>query len=328
MYRWFLVSGLSLAGLFAAGTAGGQTELTIDFSDRAQTIENIGSSTGMHGDYIAKHWKPETTGAIADLLFSQKFDSNGSPMGIGLSSFRIQIGAGATGKEGGIRAPWRRTDCFLQPDGSYDWKNQGRGTLYWRKKMDEYGLSTVIGYLNSPPVYYTESGYVFKTEKTFRSNLKPEHYKDYARFLGTVARHFQALELPFSQISPVNEPQWDWLGVPGKAKQEGSPWTNEEIARLIRLIDAEFRNGSLKTKLLIPEAAEYHALVELMPNRSFAAASDQVNAFWNRRSEDYLGNLQTLEKVVAGHAYFSDRSPEIIMQSRASVKNALKKNRS
>lgn len=326
MYRGFHVAGRGLAGcLFAVCTAAGQTEFTLDFARRAQTIENIGSSTGMHGDYIAKHWKPETTDAIADLLFSQKFAPDGRPLGIGLSSFRIQIGAGAAGEEGGIRAPWRRTDCFLRPDGSYDWENQGQGTFYWRKKAEQYGLNTVIGYLNSPPVYFTESGYVFKTDKTFRSNLKPGHYKDYARFLGTVARHFQSLKLPFSHISPVNEPQWDWLGVPGKAKQEGSPWTNDEIARLIRLIDPELRNGLRNTRLLIPEAAEYHALVGPMQNRTFAAATDQIDAFWNRESTNYLGNLQSLENVVAGHAYFSDSNPDMIMQSRASVVQALEK---
>uniref|UniRef100_UPI00356284E5 glycoside hydrolase n=1 Tax=Pontiella sp. TaxID=2837462 RepID=UPI00356284E5 len=230
---------------------------------------------------------------------------------------------GAEGKASGIRAPWRRTDCFLRPDGSYDWKNQGRGTTYWRKKAAEYDVPTVIGYLNSPPVWFTHSGYGFKTEESFTTNLRNEHFADYAGFLGRVAAHFQSLELPFTHISPVNEPQWYWQGTPGRAKQEGSPWTNEQIARLVRLADAAFADASVQTRLLIPEAAEYHALYAAMPDRYFAEATDQIRAFWDPASGTYVGDLQTLENAAAGHAYFSDGSAELIEETRAAVKQAV-----
>jgi O-glycosyl hydrolase len=306
---------LVLSALFLAAIGHGETVFTVDFTKRAQTIENIGSSTGMHGDYISKHWKTETVDEIADLLFSRE-------KGIGLSCFRIQIGGGAEGVKSGIRKPFRRTDCFLRPDGSYDWNNE-RGVLYWRKKAAEYEIPTVIGYLNSPPVYFTQNGYGFKTDKIFSSNLKPEHYGNYAEFVATVAEHFQTLELPFDYICPVNEPQWDWYGIPGKAKQEGTPWTNDQIARVVRLIDADFREKQVKTKLLIPEAAEYQALYERMPDRYYADATDQVRAFWSRNSPQYLGNLRSLETVVAGHAYFSDGSINKIIGTRHLVKKAI-----
>ncbi|MEI6892628.1 MAG: glycoside hydrolase [Pontiella sp.] len=313
--------GTAVFGL--ACTAWCEVVFTLDFSRRAQTVEHIGSSTGMHGDYISKHWKPEVVDSIAELLFSREFDDRGHPKGIGLSSFRIQIGGGAEGVESGIRAPWRRTDCFLRPDGSYDWKNQGQGTLYWRKKTSEFSVPTVIGYLNSPPVYFTHSGYVFKTEKLFTSNLKDEHFGDYAEFISRVAAHFQSLELPFTHISPVNEPQWFWQGIPGRAKQEGSPWTNEQIARLVRLADREFIKTSIRTKLLIPEAAEYPALYAPLPDNAYAAASDQLRAFWSPESETYVGNLQSLENAAAGHAYFSDGSIEQIKETRLAVRKAV-----
>jgi O-glycosyl hydrolase len=189
--------------------------------------------------------------------------------------------------------------------------------------VDEYKLPVVIGYLNSPPVNYCESGYTFKTAKSLRSNLKPGHYADYAEFLAKVAGHFQSLELPFTHISPVNEPQWFWQGVPGKAKQEGSPWTNEQIAKLVRLTDEEFRKGRVVTKLLIPEAADYQALCQPMPGRTFSSASDQINAFWKPGGRDYVGNLQTLDKAVAGHAYFSDGSMDKILRTRRMVKSTV-----
>jgi O-glycosyl hydrolase len=318
MRRWVL----KIAGLVVLSCSG-ETAFTVDFNERAQTIENIGSSTGMHGDYMARHWAPETVDVVADLLFSRKFSGDGSPNGIGLSSFRIQIGGGADGPESGVQAPWRRTDCFLRPDGSYDWKNQGQGTTYWRKKAAEYDVPTVIGYLNSPPAWFTHSGYTFKTEKTFTTNLKDEHFGDYAAFVGQVAAHFQFAELPFTHISPVNEPQWYWQGSPGRAKQEGSPWTNAQIARLVRLTDREFSKASVVTKLLIPEAAEYPALCTAMPNQYYAAATDQVRAFWTPTSGTYIGNLKSVEPVAAGHAYFSDGSIGKIEETRRAVKETV-----
>jgi O-glycosyl hydrolase len=300
-----------------------EVRLTLDFSSRAQTIDHIGSSTGMHGDHIARHWDAATVDAVADLLFSRGFAADGAPKGIGLSSFRIQIGAGAAGEKGGIKAPWRRTDCFLRPDGTYDWEDRGRGVRYWREKTAAHHVPTVIGYLNSPPVQFTQNGYGFKTEKTFTSNLKPEHYPAYAAFLAAVADHFQSGGMPFTHISPVNEPQWFWTGIPGSAKQEGSPWTNEQIARLTRLIDQAFSAESINTKVLIPEAAEYPALHSPLPSREFAAASDQVRAFWSRSNQDYLGDLAKLEKAVAGHAYFSDGSIGKMIHERKALKKAV-----
>ncbi|MBC2593675.1 hypothetical protein H5P28_05305 [Ruficoccus amylovorans] len=313
-----------LIGLVLGSNAHSEAiNVTVDFGQRLQMIDNIGSSTGMHGDYIAREWDQSVVDQIADLLFSQELDDKGQPKGIGLSSFRMQIGAGASGDESGISRVWRRTDCFLRPDGSYDWEGQGIGTTYWRRKCEEYGIATTIGYLNSPPVYFTENGYSFKTEETFTSNLKPEHYGDYASFLAEVAAYYQRIGLPFEYISPVNEPQHSWLDVPGKAKQEGTPWTNSQIAQLLRLTDKVYQDKGVSTRLLIPESASYDALVKYREGKESAAASDQLAAFWDKDSPDYVGNLAAVSKIVAGHAYFSDQSVNAIVRTRRDLRTAI-----
>lgn len=308
---------LIFAASLAAACAQAQIQVVMDARQRAQTIENFGASTGMHGDHIARHWNPATLDAIAELLMDRE-------KGIGLSCFRIQIGAGTIGEAGGIRTPYRRTECVLQPDGTYDW-NKDAGVRWWRRKAAEYGLPTVIGYLNSPPVQFTENGFGFKTNKVFSANLKPEHYDDYAEFLARVALHYQQQGLPFTHISPVNEPQWSWDGVPGQAKQEGSPWTNEQVARLVRLADARFRSNKVSAKLLVPEAADYHALYEPMPERPFAAATDQIRAFWQPGSPYFVGRLASVESRVAGHAYFNDGSIDQMLRTRMAVREAIGK---
>ncbi|MCF7847225.1 MAG: hypothetical protein K9M45_00120 [Kiritimatiellales bacterium] len=312
MKRFFV---FFLVVVVACAVSGGEElSVTVDCRKQFQTIENIGSSTGMHGAYIGRRFPRGKLDQLAELFFSTEIDSNRKLKGIGLSSFRIQIGAGTDEQENcGIVQPFRRTECFLRPDGSYDW-SRCAGAVYWIKKAKEYQLPCLIGYANSPPVYWTENGLGYKTGKAHRSNLKPEHYGDYAGFLATIAARFG-----FDYISPVNEPQWDWAFERGKAKQEGSPWTNAEIATLVREVDTEFRQRKLETKILIPEAASLSALFQ-----GKSESANQIDAFWNKRSDNYVGDLRSVAQAVAGHSYFADGDPRKYVRIRQKLAEAVK----
>ena len=48
-----------------------------------------------------------------------------------------------------------RAECFLNPDGTYDWNKQ-QGQRNFLKLAKERGVSKFLAFLNSPPVYYTE----------------------------------------------------------------------------------------------------------------------------------------------------------------------------
>ena len=93
-----------------------------------QVMEHLSASDAWSMHIIGK-WPQEKQNQVADWLFSTENDANGKPKGIGLSLWRFNVGAGSTeqGEDSQIGSPWMRTECFLQPDGSYNWdKQQGQ----------------------------------------------------------------------------------------------------------------------------------------------------------------------------------------------------------
>src|SRR5690606_39927671 len=78
--------------------------------------------------------------------------ADGSPEGIGLSLWRFNIGAGSfeQGVASGIRTDWRREECFLNADGSYDWKKQ-QGQQWFLNAARERGVKYTLGFSIAPP---------------------------------------------------------------------------------------------------------------------------------------------------------------------------------
>ncbi len=319
----FVLSLTTLAGAEAPSLAGDAEPVVtfeVDLRKRHQVIRNFGSSSGMRSGYLAKYWPRESVDQLAEWLFSREFDADGSPKGAGLSCFRVQIGAGTwyqgqRGKDSGISTEWRRTECFLQPDGSYDW-DACAGEVYWMRQAREYGVETVIGYANSPPVYFTMSGYGYRTPGTPIGNLKDDKYDDYAQFLANVAAHFERQRIGFDYISPVNEPQWAWqYPRGGPAKQEGSEWHNTQIKRIVVELNRALNAKGSKAKILIPESADLHAV----NGRDASKHGHQLN-FFNPRSELYVGRIRRVAPAIAAHSYFTDKSDKQIVEVRRKLR--------
>src|ERR1700712_5995544 len=100
--------------------------ITVHINDTVQTIRNIGASACWYGEEIGKTWPMVQKQRMAELLFSKEADVSGQPKGIGLSAFRFNIGAGTAeqGDSSGIKDPSHRVECFLSPDGNYNWNKQ------------------------------------------------------------------------------------------------------------------------------------------------------------------------------------------------------------
>ncbi|AMR33204.1 beta-glycosidase [Mucilaginibacter sp. PAMC 26640] len=276
--------------------------VTIDLNHRAQVIDNIGASGCWFSEGIGKYWPSQKKEKIAELLFSRKLDLHGNPQGIGLSAWRFNIGAGTAeqGDSSGIKDFRKRTESFLDKNGHYDWSKQA-GYQFFLKKAHAYGVETLIAFTNSPPVQFTKNGLGYKLEKDYKSNLKPESYDAYAAFLSAVIKHFDAEGLHFNYISPVNEPQWDWADQYMQAKQEGSPWKNEEIAHIVNALDKSLTENQLNSKILITEAGMLNYLYS-----GTTGTSNQIQQFFKQGYPLYLGNLQHLPKLIGGHSYFSE----------------------
>ncbi len=313
--KLFVLSGLLLV---FASTFGQTIIFTIDKSNTAQTIENIGASGAWFSEVAGKYWADTTKNKMAELLFSKAFDQSGNPLGIGLSAWRFNIGGGSAeqGDSSGIAGSVKRVECFLSPDGSYDWNKQS-GYIWFVKKAKDYGVENLIAFSNTPPVQFTKNGLGFKTEKDYTTNLRADKYADYANFLAEVAAHFDKENIHFCCISPVNEPQWDWSAPFGKMNQEGSPWRNEDIYNITVSLDSVLSARHLSSKIIIPEAAILTALYD-----GNGQAARQIQQFFSKNSPLYLGNLQHLKPVIEGHSYFTDKGDSSIVNIRKKIKDS------
>ncbi len=121
-------------------------KFTVDPAIIYQTIDNFGASDGWSFQFLGL-WPKVKRDKIADWLFSTENDANGNPKGIGLSLWRFNIGTGSAeqGDASQIGSVWTRTECFLRPDGSYDWnKQQGQRTFLALAK--ERGVKQFLGF--------------------------------------------------------------------------------------------------------------------------------------------------------------------------------------
>lgn len=68
-------------------------EYNINPNIKYQIIDNFSASDAWRTDFIGKYWPLAKRNQIADLLFKKDFDSQGNPRGMGLSNWRVNIGA-------------------------------------------------------------------------------------------------------------------------------------------------------------------------------------------------------------------------------------------
>jgi O-glycosyl hydrolase len=271
--------------------------VSIDLNKRYQTIDNFGASDAWACQF-AGNWPEAKRNAIADLLFSRSLKADGSPEGIGLSFWRFNIGAGSMqqGNQSGIGDEWRRAESFMDDNGNYDWNRQA-GQMWFLKAAKERGVNKFLAFTNSPPVQMTV------TKKAFASsahpNLARENFPAFADFLTTVIKGVQDKSgVTFNYISPSNEPQWDW----SDGGQEGTPFTNSDVSGIVKALDASLKTNNLNTKITVSEAGQYEFLYSA---HGKADKGNQIEAFFDSSSPNYVGNLSSVEKLICGHSYFT-----------------------
>ncbi|HEC41225.1 MAG TPA: hypothetical protein ENI20_00160 [Bacteroides sp.] len=295
----FLIS-LSLLSLHRS-SAQAELELILDPDINYQTMHSFGASDSWAAQFFGKNYPLEKREKMAEWLFSKEFDENGNPSGIGLSLWRFNIGTGGAqlGDSSRMHWNWRRTDCFRDADGNWDWSKQ-EGQQWFLNKAREYGVEYYKAIVYSPPYWWTRNGLnISAPEETLHMNIQPEKISEYASFLADILQHFQDEGTPFDYLSPFNEPEWDWSG--GLA--EGSPASNDELYTLIKELDREFSKRKLSTKMLIGDAGDHRYLFSDFNNDK--ARGNKINYFYSPSSPSYLGNLPNVEKAISSHSYHS-----------------------
>ncbi|MEX2602298.1 MAG: glycoside hydrolase [Balneolaceae bacterium] len=288
--------------------------VTIQAGDRYQAIHGFGASDAWSTQFVGKNWPLEKRQQIADLLFSSEPDPDGNPEGIGLSIWRFNIGAGSArqGEESGIGDPYRRSESFLTEDGTFDWSRQ-EGQQWFMQAASERGVETFVGFVNSPPILLTRNGNAYGDGGS-RANIAPSNYDDFADYLVRIARYFEEQGTPFTYLSPVNEPQWDWAQGNG---QEGSPYHNDELAGVAEALDQKIQEEGLDVQIEIPETAQ----IDYLYSDEDQDRGNQIEYFFGEESS--VKDLPSLAQKMAAHSYFTTYPVEQMVEQRSRIREKM-----
>jgi O-glycosyl hydrolase len=289
--------------------------VTINPAKTYQVMDHFGASDAWAGQFVG-NWPDAKRNAIADLLFSRDTLASGQPKGIGLSLWRFNIGAGTAeqGTASGIKDEWRRAEGFLNDDGTYNFNKQA-GQIWLMNAAKMRGVNEFLAFPNSPPVQLTTN------KKGYASNGKPnlstDQFGKFADYLADVITGIrQKTGITINNISPVNEPQWDW----SDGGQEGTPFFNNEIAAITRALSASLLKQNLSTKIDVAEAGQIDYLYSEFNKQG---RQNQINAFFDKSSPDYIGNLPNLSAVISGHSYFTTSPYQDAVTKRKQIAQAI-----
>ena len=314
---------LWIIGLAAVVSVCQASDFVIETSLPRQTVRHFGASDAWSMQFIGLWENEAEQNKIADWLFSTGNDADGKPKGIGLSVWRFNLGAGSAeqGKDSQIQLG-TRTECFLTKDGSYDWTKQS-GQRKFLRLAKERGVPHFLAFMNSAPVYFTQNGLATNTGRGGNINLKDDCYDDFARFLATVVEGIEEHDgIHFDYLCPVNEPDghWNWLG----PKQEGSPATNYEIARLVREVGREFNKRRLTTQILVDESSDYRCMLDT--HETNWERGYQIRSFFSKDSVNtYLGNVPSVPRLMVGHSYWTNTPVPYMKDIREQLRDTIAK---
>jgi hypothetical protein len=271
-----------------------KTTIAINLGSEKQTIHSFGASDCWTTKFFGNWSNVQKKNQIADLLFSMDTAADGTPKGIGLSQWRFNIGGGSfeQGDASNITTDWRREECFMNADGTWNWAKQS-GQQWFLQAAKQRGVKYTLGFSLTPPVFMTKNGKAFNPGTTPNMNIQDGKMDAYASFLAEVTKHFQ-----FDYLSPVNEPQWTWGGS-ATASQEGTQATNTEITSLVKLIAPKL--SGTPSKITIGEAGQWNYLY----TNNTDGRGDQITQFFSSASSNYVGNVNNVERCISGHSYFT-----------------------
>lgn len=263
-----------------------------------QKIESFGASGAWWAQDIGGWVDKEDGLAKRDKIASLLFDKEN---GIGLSSYRYNLGAGSADSDNNpkITDKWRQAESFEISPGKYDWSKDGNAQ-YMLKKATNYGVNNIYLFANSPLERLTKSGSAYGKEidGTY-SNFAADNYTEFNNYLFDVTEHFLEQGIPIKYLSPMNEPQWEWI-----EGQEGAHFEPQEVVNFAKQIYREKKQRpALKdVSISLPELGEwgntsqryYEAMIE---DTDFMDMYDtwDVHSYWSDEFQkkelmDYIEN--------------------------------------
>jgi O-glycosyl hydrolase len=186
----------------------------------AQTIQNIGASGAWWVNDVGR-FTVANQQRVAELLFGAG--------GLALSALRYNIGGGGVG----VADTDRRPETFLVSPGTYDW-TRDRGGVTFLRYADQFGVPTIVGFVNSAPPVWTTNG------QSCGGTLRAGSEQAFATYLADVVTHFDAEGVRITHLSPMNEPNNSFGGSP--CSQEGMLVPVGQRDDLVRAVGTTFQS--------------------------------------------------------------------------------------
>lgn len=336
-----------------------------------QEMKGFGASDCWDGNWVGQFWGEEglaegvgtvseVKGQIAEWLFSQDFDAEGNPLGIGLSQWRVNLGAGSHEQGSSSRigtinynasdqvGRWdRRSESFLRgstgteivnaaaatdPAERYDWTKQA-GQQYFFKQAKGMGTEILIAFSNSPVVPWTINGYANNSAPTANTPNSNGRYTAQGNFANLKAEAFDDFAGYLADVAEHFTQEgytFDFIAPVNEPqwewnedKQEGSPWLNSEITKIAKELNTAIQARPAiagKTKIMITEAAQWDHIYNTSGGAS--ARQGQLDTFFNpANTATYIGDLPAMQpKMIAGHTYYTHANDANLRSHRTQLK--------
>jgi len=297
-------------------------QVVIDTNSPQQTVHHFGASDAWSMQFIG-NWDEKEQTKVADWLFSLDSDANGNPKGIGLSVWRFNLGAGSAEQGDDAQINYgTRTECLMNADGKFDWTKQA-GQRKFLRMAKERGVPYFLAFLNSPPVYFTQNGLATNTGRGGTYNLKEDCYKKFAAFMADAVKGIEEHDgVHIDYLCPVNEPDghWNWLG----PKQEGSPATNSEIARIVRATDKEMQKRRLTTQVMVNESSDLRCLLGVHET-TWERGYSLYSFFTKDSTSTYVGNCRNVPRQILAHSYWTNTPIPYMKEIRMKLRDEMKR---
>lgn len=282
---------------------------TVSESVNYQTVKGFGASGAWWAQNVGG-W--ENADDIIKLLYDKE-------QGIGLNIYRYNIGAGSSDDKE-IYETGKRTESFVESiDGTcgsnnvwadnytvnYNWNNDAnaQNALAVAKKYAGDDMKVVL-FNNSPQMQLTKNGKAYcdfnngeTNSSLWNSNLHRDNYGIYSDITTTIADHFVDEGYNVTEVSPVNEPQYEWAEWKNNdgtfsMSQEGCHYSEANLKMLYNKMISAAKDKPYKIVMFESGAAEGDSTT--FSKYLDKIMSDPVNA-------KYFNKVDT-------HSYWSDKA--------------------
>lgn len=306
---------------------GNATTYTVSLGDVHQEIDNFGASDAWTMKFLGKNWPETKKQQVADLLFSQEFDKDGNPKGIGLSLWRVNFGAGSSQNPyKDLGDQWSRMPCMRTATGEYQLSlsDEAGGQFWMMKAAKERGCEQFLGFSNSPPYYWTHTGYTTSLDNEtyiYQLNLKQEYLDDYSEYLADLVEKINENHgIYFDYVAPINEPEWEADGT------ESCHASNEEISKVAKSVNDAFVKRGLSTQVFIAESGKHQFIYEYdmgLPNPT--RYGQKAKEFFSLGSSKSLLDCKNVAKILGSHSYWTVDTENQLKQVRSKVGEEIKR---